>query len=72
MLPQFILAVRSPRQAVPLALTHAAISALSLALVVLAVHRARRVLSRQRVRRWMDGLTGTAMLGFGARLAAES
>jgi threonine/homoserine/homoserine lactone efflux protein len=71
-LPQFLAAGgQSPWQAVPLALTHAAISALYLALVVVAVHRARWVLSRQRVRRWMDGLTGAAMLGFGVRLAAE-
>lgn len=30
---------------------------------------ARRVLSRRHVRRWLDGLTGVALLGFGARLA---
>ena len=45
-LPQFLPADRSPWQAAPLALTQAAISALYLGL--LAVHRARRVLSRQR------------------------
>ena len=70
-LPQFLPVGQSPLQAVPLALTHAVISALYLALLVLGIHRARRVLSRRRVRRWMDGLTGTAMLGFGALLAAE-
>ncbi|GAA2026768.1 hypothetical protein GCM10009740_15660 [Terrabacter terrae] len=38
--------------------------------VTLEAHRAR-VLKRPRVRRGLDALTGTAMLGFGARLAAE-
>lgn len=70
-LPQFLPVGQSPLQAVPLALTHAVISAAYLALLVLGIHRARRVLSRRRVRRWMDGLTGAAMLGFGARLATE-
>ncbi|MEU4368006.1 LysE family translocator [Micromonospora chersina] len=29
------------------------------------------LLSRRRIRRWLDGLTGVALLGFGARLATE-
>lgn len=70
-LPQFLPVGQSPVQAVPLALTHAAISALYLALLVFGIDRARRVLSLRRVRRWMDGVCGTAMLGFGARLATE-
>ena len=71
-LPQFLPVDESPLQAVPLALTHAVISALYLAGLVLAIHRARGILSRRPVRRWMDALTGTAMLGFGARLATEA
>jgi threonine/homoserine/homoserine lactone efflux protein len=70
-LPQFLLVGESPLQAVPLARTHAVISAACLALLVLGMHRAPQVLSRRRVRRWMDGLTGAAMLAFGARLATE-
>lgn len=71
-LPQFLPVDESPLQAVPLALTHAVISALYLAVLVLAIHRARGILSRRRIRRWMDALTGTAMLAFGARLATEA
>ncbi|NUT57431.1 MAG: LysE family translocator [Agromyces sp.] len=70
-LPQFLPAGTTPLQAVPLALVHAVVSAVFLVFVTLAAHRARRVLTRPRVRRWLDGLTGTAMLGVGARLAAE-
>jgi threonine/homoserine/homoserine lactone efflux protein len=36
------------------------------------VARARRVLVRGRVRRALDGLTGLALVAFGARLATES
>lgn len=70
-LPQFLPGSQSPWQAVPLALTHALISAVYLTLLVLGIDRARILLSRRRVRRWLDGLTGVAMLGFGARLAAD-
>lgn len=70
-LPQFLPASVAAWQAVPLALTHAVISALYLAGLVLGIHRARRIFTRRRVRRWMDGLTGAAMLVFGLRLAAE-
>jgi len=37
--------------------------------LVLLLDRARRVLSRWRVRRGLDGLTAVALLGFGAKLA---
>jgi threonine/homoserine/homoserine lactone efflux protein len=40
--------------------------------LVAAMTRARRWLSRRRVRRSLDAATGVALLGFGARLAAES
>jgi threonine/homoserine/homoserine lactone efflux protein len=36
------------------------------------VHRVRAWLGRRRVRRTLDGVTGTALLGFGAALALES
>jgi threonine/homoserine/homoserine lactone efflux protein len=70
-LPQFLPAGGSALQAVPLALVHAAVSAVYLALVTLGADRARSVLQRRRVRRTVDALTGTAMLGFGLRLASE-
>ncbi|NUR81934.1 MAG: LysE family translocator [Dermatophilaceae bacterium] len=70
-LPQFLPAGTSALEAVPLALVHAVVSAVFLTLVTLAAHRARRVLTRPRVRRGLDALTGTAMLAFGARLAVE-
>ncbi|WP_323096415.1 LysE family translocator [Intrasporangium sp. YIM S08009] len=70
-LPQFLPAGGSALRAVPLALVHAVVSAVYLALVTLGADRARRVLQRRRVRRAVDALTGTAMLGFGLRLATE-
>lgn len=71
-LPQFLPEGTAPLQAVPLALVHALISAAYLAVVALAVHRTRRLLTRRRVRRGIDAVTGTAMLAFGARLASGS
>lgn len=53
------------------ALSHAALGLLYLAGLVAVLHRARRVLSRRPVRRGLDALTGTALLGFGVRLATE-
>ncbi len=69
-LPQFL----GPEAAVPVllafALTHAVIG-LGWSLVLVAgLHRARAVLTRRPVRRAMDAVTGCALLGFGARLAA--
>ena len=53
------------------ALSHAALGLLYLSGLVALLHRARRVLSRRSVRRGLDALTGTALLGFGLRLATE-
>jgi len=53
------------------ALSHAALGLGYLAGLVAVLHRARRVLSRRPVRRALDALTGTALLGFGVRLATE-
>ncbi|WP_409332695.1 LysE family translocator [Trujillonella humicola] len=68
-LPQFL----GPGAAVPVlvafALTHAAIGLVWALLLVAGLHRARAVLSRRPVRRTLDALTGSALLGFGARLA---
>lgn len=53
------------------ALSPAVLSLAYLPVLVGALNRARELLSRRRVRRWLDGLTGVALLGFDARLAAE-
>ena len=71
MLPQFV--GGSAPQVVLLAFTlsHAVLSLGYLLVLVGALNRARELLSRRRVRRWLDGLTGVALLGFSARLATE-
>jgi threonine/homoserine/homoserine lactone efflux protein len=48
---------------------HYAIGGAWLSLVVLAVGRLGRFMTRGSVRRWMDGVLGTVMLAFGVRLA---
>ena len=68
-LPQFLSTHASFGTAVAYALSHAVLSLLYLTLLVTAMARARRVLARRRVRRALDAATGTAMLGFGARMA---
>ena len=69
--PQFI----SPDAAaftLPLfALSHAVIALLWLWVVVAVLDLVRAVLSRRTVRRALDTVIGVALLGFGARLAAE-
>lgn len=70
-LPQF-LGPGAPVGAVALfALSHAVLGLVYLAGLVAVLHRARRLLSRRPVRRGLDALTGTALLGFGVRLATE-
>jgi threonine/homoserine/homoserine lactone efflux protein len=71
-LPQFLSPRASFGAAAAYALSHAALSLLYLTLLVTAMARARRVLARRRVRRALDAATGTAMLGFGARMALSS
>jgi threonine/homoserine/homoserine lactone efflux protein len=70
-LPQFL----SPGAGLALllgyALSHAALGLLYLTALTLLLDRARRVLTRRRVRRCLDAATGLALLGFGARLATE-
>lgn len=53
------------------ALSHAVLSLGYLLLLVTGLHRARRALARRSVRRTLDAGTGTALLGFGAKLATE-
>ena len=70
-LPQF-LGRHAPLDALLLfALSHAVVGLLYLTVLVIGLHRVRRVLTRRRTRRTLDAVTGTALLGFGARLAVE-
>jgi threonine/homoserine/homoserine lactone efflux protein len=70
-LPQF-LGPDAPLSALlVLALSHAALSLLYLLMVVAGLTRARRLLARRNVRRALDAATGTALLGFSAKLATE-
>lgn len=70
-LPQFLHGSAGAAQAVLLALTHAVLSLLWLLIVVTGLDRVGALVRRRRVRRAMDGVTGLALLGFGARLAVE-
>ncbi|RSM61848.1 lysine transporter LysE [Actinoplanes sp. ATCC 53533] len=70
-LPQF-LGPDAPLSALlVLALSHAVLSLLYLLVVVTGLTRARRLLARRNVRRTLDAATGTALLGFSAKLATE-
>jgi threonine/homoserine/homoserine lactone efflux protein len=71
-LPQFLGRDASVPALAAYALSHAVLSLAYLLALVAAMTRARRWLSRRRVRRSLDAATGVALLGFGARLAAES
>ncbi|GAB2814984.1 LysE family translocator [Actinoallomurus bryophytorum] len=70
-LPQFLGGGASTPVLLVFALSHALLSLLYLLTLATFLHRARRVLTRRRVRRGLDAATGTALLGFSARLAAE-
>ncbi|MEV6302113.1 LysE family translocator [Actinoplanes sp. NPDC051861] len=70
-LPQFLAPHAGAAAMLGFALSHALLSVGYLMLLTVFLHRARRVLARRRVRRALDGLTGTAMVAFGARIAAE-
>jgi threonine/homoserine/homoserine lactone efflux protein len=68
-LPQFLGAHTATAVLVVFALSHAVLSLSYLQLLVATLDRARRLLVRRRVRRAMDAVTGSALVGFGARLA---
>ncbi|HEX5117423.1 MAG TPA: LysE family translocator [Pseudonocardiaceae bacterium] len=73
LLPQF---VSTGKPALPqvllLAGTHAVLALLWLVFVVFALLRMRRVFLRTKVRRWLEGVVGVALLGFAAKLAVSS
>jgi RhtB (resistance to homoserine/threonine) family protein len=72
-LPQFLEPGRTTTwDALVLAYTVAVIGGLWLLALLFFVHRVRAWLKRRRVRRTLDGVTGTALIGFGAALALES
>lgn len=71
MLPQFVGPSTPLAVLLIFGLSHALLSLMYLQIVVTALHRVRRVLSRRTVRRALDAVTGTALLGFGAKLATE-
>lgn len=70
-LPQFLTPGTGIPEMVLFALSHAALSALYLLLLVASPYRARRLLARRGVRRSLDRVAGAALLGFGTRLAAD-
>ncbi len=72
-LPQFLdPATTSTWHALLLAYTVAVLGAVWLMVLLFFVHRVRTWLERRKVRRALDGATGTALVGFGAVLAFES
>jgi threonine/homoserine/homoserine lactone efflux protein len=70
-LPQFLTGDAGMPVLFVFALSHALLSLLYLLALTTFLHRMRRILTRRRVRRGLDAATGTALLGFSVRLAAE-
>jgi threonine/homoserine/homoserine lactone efflux protein len=71
-LPQFLPTHPSLLDALVLANTLPVIGFCWLALVVSAVHTLRGWLTRRRIRRSLDTLTGIALIGFAGKLAADA
>ena len=71
-LPQFVGPTDALLQkSILLATIHFTEGILWLITVAIAIERARRVLLASAIRRWLDGICGVVLLGFGARLALE-
>ena len=70
-LPQFVTSSTSIVQLFALALTLPLLGLGWLLAIVAAVDHARHLLARPRVRRSLDALTGTVLLAFAGKLAAE-
>jgi threonine/homoserine/homoserine lactone efflux protein len=70
-LPQFLGPHAPVIVLVVFALSHAVLSLAYLLLLVGGIARARQLLARRRVRRALDVATGSALVGFSAKLATE-
>jgi threonine/homoserine/homoserine lactone efflux protein len=70
-LPQFLAPGAPAAWLLAFAWSHAVLSATYLLGLTTALHSARRLLQRRKVRRGLDGTTGVILLGFSARLAVE-
>ena len=70
-LPQFLIPGASPGWLLALAWSHAALSLSWLLTLNAGLHQLRGLLARRGVRRGLDLTTGTVLLGFSARLAAD-
>ena len=70
-LPQFLSPGADLGWLLVLAWSHAVLSLAYLLVLITALHGARRLLMRRRVRRVLDATTGAVLLGFGAKLATE-
>ncbi len=72
-LPQFLGHAGTPTvDALALAYTHAVLGIAWLVTLVTLLNQLRPWIQRQRVRRTLDALTGTALLGFASALAVET
>lgn len=72
-LPQFLNPAHTTiGAALLLAYTVVVLGGIWLLALMLLVHRVRSVLQRRKVRRTLDAVTGTALIGFGAGLATAS
>ena len=70
-LPQFLTPGAGLGWLLVLAWSHAILSLAYLLVLITALHGARHLLARRKVRRALDATTGVVLLGFGARLATE-
>jgi threonine/homoserine/homoserine lactone efflux protein len=70
-LPQFLTPGAGLGWLLVLAWSHAVLGLAYLLVLIIALHAARGLLARRRVRRALDATTGAVLLGFGARLATE-
>jgi RhtB (resistance to homoserine/threonine) family protein len=71
-LPQFLDATSSTLDAVILAYSVAVLGGIWLLVLMFFVHRVRLWLKRRKVRRSLDAITGTALIGFGVALVADA
>jgi threonine/homoserine/homoserine lactone efflux protein len=70
-LPQFLTPGAGLGWLLVLAWSHAVLSLAYLLVLITALHSARHLLARRKVRRTLDATTGAVLLGFSAKLATE-